>query len=146
MGPVAEHGSCRDDGTVIVRRVAVAAVTTTGAELRNTVLPAGVVAKFVPSIVAVIPGVHVAGDVPVIAGTTRLLTRSDTLSRFPSLSARMNTEPGVTPVTMPPDVTVARLAAALDHVIARPVSSRPRKSNVFAVSVADSPCFTLGLR
>jgi hypothetical protein len=131
---------------VIVRRVAVAAVTATGVEFRKTVLPAGVVAKFVPSIVAVIPGVHVAGDDPVIAGTIRLRTRSDTLSRFPSLSARMNTDPDVTPVTAPPAVTVATLADALDHVIVRPVTSRPRKSKVFAVNVVDSPCFTAGLR
>jgi hypothetical protein len=58
----------------------------------------------------------------------------------------MNTDPDVTPVTAPPAVTVATLADALDHVIVRPVTSRPRKSKVFAVNVVDSPCFTAGLR
>jgi hypothetical protein len=58
---------------------------------------------------------------------------------FPSLVAEIVTVPAPTAVTTPDVVTVAMLAALVDHAIARPVRTLPLASRVVATSVSDAP-------
>jgi hypothetical protein len=57
----------------------------------------------------------------------------------PSLVAAIVTEPGVTPETSPPGLTVATAVWSLDHVTVRPDSAAPRASLGVAVSIAEFP-------
>jgi hypothetical protein len=67
------------------------------------------------------------------------VTRKASDPTIPSLDAEMTAVPAATPVTTPVLETDATLGAELDHVMVRPVRTRPCPSFSVAVAVVDWP-------
>src|SRR3989454_1051053 len=75
-------------------------------------------------------------------GTLATLVVADPL--FPSLVAVIVADPAATPVTRPPDDTVATAGLPLVHVTARPARMFPAASLSVAVSCTVPPTYTFG--
>src|SRR5437773_486736 len=74
------------------------------------------------------------GGVTSTVATGTFVTVTDEVPLFPSLVAVIVADPGVTPETRPPLLTVATAVLELDHVTVRPESGAPLASFGVAVS------------
>src|SRR5205807_8975249 len=82
------------------------------------------------------------GGVTSTVATGTFVTVIDEVPLFPSLVAVIVAEPGVTPETRPPLLTVATAVLELDHVTVRPESGAPLASFGVAVSCTVWPACT----
>src|SRR2546430_7448158 len=82
------------------------------------------------------------GGVTSTVATGTFVTVTDEVPLFPSLVAVIVAEPGVTPETRPPLLTVATAVLELDHVTVRPESGAPLASFGVAVSCTVWPACT----
>src|SRR6059058_824591 len=82
------------------------------------------------------------GGVTSTVATGTFVTLIDEVPLFPSLVAVIVAEPGVTPETRPPLLTVATAVLELDHVTVRPESGAPLASFGVAVSCTVWPACT----
>src|SRR5438552_1604766 len=82
------------------------------------------------------------GGVTSTVATGTFVTVTDEVPLFPSLVAVIVAEPGVTPETRPPLLTVATAVLELDHVTVRPESGVPPASLGVAVSCTVWPACT----
>src|SRR5437588_2812954 len=82
------------------------------------------------------------GGVTSTVATGTFVTVTDEVPLFPSLVAVIVAEPGVTPETRPPLLTVATAVLELDHVTVRPESGAPFASFGVAASCTVWPACT----
>ena len=113
-------------GTVIVSCVVDADRTAALVPLIDTVLRLLIESNRAPVIVAVAPGVRVAGEMEVTTGACELAaTKMVADPVCDSLAAVMSTDPGANVVTNPLVFTDATAVLLLFHVTTRPVSALP---------------------